>query len=115
MNLRKIRVTTPLGHAFVVRCALGRLARKTNGTARAATSGIPLTPEESAPLVCTVGLRPNACLVAAGRRTQCGMHGEVLAGPASVINRDESESEEDKGSEESFSAGPPVVSPSRTE
>ncbi len=56
------------------RSAAGRPANRTNGFARAAMSGTPSTPEESALPVFISGLRPSASRAADGRLTQSGMH-----------------------------------------
>src|SRR5206468_3649256 len=53
--------------------AVGRLAKKTSGSAPAAMSGIPSTREASAQPVCTNGLKPNASRAVDGRRTRSGM------------------------------------------
>jgi len=55
-------------------------ARKTNGCAHAAMSGIRSIPEASAPPVFTSGLKPNASRTADGRRIRIGNRGMSLLG-----------------------------------
>ena len=70
--MRKKRIRTPLAHVSAVLYAAGRRARKTSGSALAATSGTRSTPEASAQLACTSGLRRSASLAADGRRIHSG-------------------------------------------
>jgi hypothetical protein len=67
-------------HAFAARSAAGRPAKKTSGSAPAGTSGTRSTPEASARLAFTSGLRRNVSRAAVGRRTRCGMRSNEADG-----------------------------------
>ena len=69
----KRRVSTRPAPASGARCAAGRRAKKTNGSAPADTNGTRSTREECVPLACTSGLRPSASRAAAGRRIRIGI------------------------------------------
>ena len=58
--------------ASAARCAAGRPAKKTNGSAPAGTSGTHSTLEASAQLACTSGLKPSASLAPDGRSIPIG-------------------------------------------
>ena len=70
--MRSRRVTNPPTLVSAARCAAGRPAKKTNGSAHAGMSGTPSTREASAPRVFTSGLRPSAYRVTDGRRIRTG-------------------------------------------
>jgi hypothetical protein len=55
-----------------VRCAAGRLAKKTDGLVTAATNGTLSIREEPVQLVCTNELKPSASRAVGGRGTLCG-------------------------------------------
>lgn len=59
--------------------AVGRRAKKTNGSALAASNGTHSTPEASARPACTSGPKPSASLAAVGRPTRSGMGNEPMA------------------------------------
>ena len=61
------RLPTP---AFAARCAAGRPARRTNGSASAVIHGTLSTREASAQPAFTSGMRPSAFPVVDGRRTR---------------------------------------------
>jgi hypothetical protein len=61
---------------LAARSAAGRPAKKTNGSAPAALSGIHSIREASAQLACTSGLKPSACRVVDGRRIRTGMRND---------------------------------------
>jgi hypothetical protein len=63
----------PPAHVFAARSVAGRRARTTNGSARAALSGIPSTLGESAQPAFTSGVRRSASCAVDGRRIRSGM------------------------------------------
>ena len=75
----KARPTSRLARASVARSAAGRRAKKTNGFAPAAMSGILSTREASALRACTTGVRPSASRAHGGRRIRSGMQREIVA------------------------------------
>jgi len=80
-RLNKRRAKARPSRASVARCAAGRPAKKTSGSAPAATSGIPSTREAYALLACTSGLKPSAFLAADGRRIPTGMRSKLVQRP----------------------------------
>ena len=77
-NSTKRRPTSHPALAFAARCAVGRPAKKTSGSAPAATNGTHSTREESAQLASITGLKLNASRVAVGRRIRIGMRSDKV-------------------------------------
>jgi hypothetical protein len=67
------------------RSAVGRRARKTNGSAPAETNGTHSTRAACAPPTSISGLKPSALSVAAGRRIHFGMPSQAKRGEWSTV------------------------------